>query len=562
MLALPLDSSGEEIPHRFKLAHWNRVGGVIPAFSWDGTLVAMSTGSGEVAIYDVATRQLELMVTAPPQTEGISFNLEFSPDGSAIAVTYLLSDGLKGARLWDTVTGELLRTFEHEDDVWDLGFTPDGMTLVTADAAGVIKIWNVATGELIGTFTGHAGGVTDIQVSPDGRLVASGGDADVLIWDLEGLEIVEEIVGHSGGVDGIDFSPDGSLLITGSWVDESTRLWDLSANWSHERSNVPGAEDLPGAVYFAPDAPTLVASRGEGLITVWGSAGTDENYTIGGLGPITNQLAYSADSQLIGSAGSGGVMIWDAMSGDEQVILFDDEFASDIDFHPDGTMVVTSGDRGAELWPVAGGDPTQLTTRLSYAGVFSPDGFLVAVAHEDDPNQFALDIYELETMSVVARLPVGFLLEDASDQERPITGLAFSPDGALLVSTSEDALAIVWDTTTWEVSQRLEGHDASVSNAAFDPVRNELATASIDGTVKVWSLDTGVARLTLPGGPFTDVSYSADGRYLAAATDHGEVQVFMIDLDELVAEAGSRLTRGFTDTECAQYLHLAECPSQ
>jgi WD40 repeat protein len=131
-----------------------------------------------------------------------------------------------------------------------------------------------------------------------------------------------------------------------------------------------------------------------------------------------------------------------------------------------------------------------------------------------------------------------------------------------LVSTSEDALAIVWDTTSWEVSQRLEGHDASVSNAALDPVRNELATASIDGTVKVWDLDTGVARLTLPGGPFTDVSYSSDGRYLAAATDHGEVQVFMIDLDELVAESESRLTRGFTDAECAQYLHLAECPSQ
>ncbi len=181
------------------------------------------------------------------------------------------------------------------------------------------------------------------------------------------------------------------------------------------------------------------------------------------------------------------------------------------------------------------------------------------VAHEDDPNVFALTIYELETMTVVESLPVGFFVEEGGAHTRPITGLAFNQDGAVLVTTSEDALAIVWDTTTWEVSQTLEGHDASVSNAAFDPVRNELATASIDGTVKIWNLDTGAARLTLPGGPFTDVSYSSDGRYLAAATDHGEVQVFMIDLDELVAESESRLTRVFTDAECIQYLHLAEC---
>jgi WD40 repeat protein len=95
---------------------------------------------------------------------------------------------------------------------------------------------------------------------------------------------------------------------------------------------------------------------------------------------------------------------------------------------------------------------------------------------------------------------------------------------------------------------------------AFDPIRNEVATASADGTVKVWDLDTATVRLTFFGSaPFSSVSYGPDGRYLVAHNDSGLVQVFMLDLDELVEESATRLTCTWTDAECAQYLRTSEC---
>lgn len=94
--------------------------------------------------------------------------------------------------------------------------------------------------------------------------------------------------------------------------------------------------------------------------------------------------------------------------------------------------------------------------------------------------------------------------------------------------------------------------------------RRKLATAGEDTTGRVWDLRTGKATLTVSGPKLylTSVAFSPDGRRLAIGSRDGTVWVYVLPADELTAVARARLTRGWTNQECARYLPGGRCPSR
>ena len=102
-----------------------------------------------------------------------------------------------------------------------------------------------------------------------------------------------------------------------------------------------------------------------------------------------------------------------------------------------------------------------------------------------------------------------------------VWGVAFSPDGTRLATTSDDGTARLWDSTTGESLLTLTGHTGRVRGVAFSPDGTRLATTSDDDTARLWDSTTGESLLTLTGhtGGVWGVAFSPDGTRLATASD-------------------------------------------
>jgi WD40 repeat protein len=88
-----------------------------------------------------------------------------------------------------------------------------------------------------------------------------------------------------------------------------------------------------------------------------------------------------------------------------------------------------------------------------------------------------------------------------SDATGGFTGLAYSPDGAILAGGGLDGTVWLWDGRSGALLQTLTGHENMVVGLAFAPDGSRLATASWDSTAKVWDLASGQESRHLPAIP-------------------------------------------------------------
>ncbi|KAH2148396.1 hypothetical protein KXW33_005324, partial [Aspergillus fumigatus] len=80
-----------------------------------------------------------------------------------------------------------------------------------------------------------------------------------------------------------------------------------------------------------------------------------------------------------------------------------------------------------------------------------------------------------------------------------VWSVAFSQDGQLLASGSDDKTIKLWDPTTGALKHTLVGHSDSILSVAFSQDGQFLASGSDDETIKLWDPTTGNLKHTLEG---------------------------------------------------------------
>jgi len=148
------------------------------------------------------------------------------------------------------------------------------------------------------------------------------------------------------------------------------------------------------------------------------------------------------------------------------------------------------------------------TNRVSGCAV-SPDGAFIVSASEDR----TLKVWDARTGQ--ARLTL-------HGHTNRVRGCAVSPDGAFIVSASWDTMLKVWDARSGEARLTLHGHTNRVRGCAVSPDGAFIVSASWDTTLKVWDARTGTCLITFPvEGALQACTFHPDGKHLVAAGASG-----------------------------------------
>jgi WD40 repeat protein len=149
---------------------------------------------------------------------------------------------------------------------------------------------------------------------------------------------------------------------------------------------------------------------------------------------------------------------------------------------------------------------------------FSPDGRIVASGSDDT----TVKLWDVAS---------GRELRTLRGHSNKVNAVAFSPDGRTLASASDDKTIKLWDVERGRETSTLSGHSGEVNSVAYSTDGSMLASGSVDSTVKLWDVASGRDVRTLGGASkgeedkVRSVAFSPDGRILAFGRDDGTVKL-------------------------------------
>ncbi|MXV78825.1 T9SS type A sorting domain-containing protein, partial [Candidatus Poribacteria bacterium] len=239
------------------------------AFSPDGNILASKSGEW-ILLWDIE-RSLHIATLKDFGEERLSRSnldsaLTYSPDGRFLVSAY---DRFTAIHLWAAGRIPAAAFVGHTDGVRTIDISFDGKTLASGSNDNTVKLWDVATRKNTATFNGHSDQVYSVVFNNDASILASGGkDKTIILWDVVTEEPIHLLTGHTDTVNCLAFSKDGGTLVSsGGWYDSTIRLWDVTSGEQKKilKGHTSGVRDI----LFVHDGSTLISGSGDGTVLFW-----------------------------------------------------------------------------------------------------------------------------------------------------------------------------------------------------------------------------------------------------------------------------------------------------
>jgi WD40 repeat protein/uncharacterized caspase-like protein len=464
-----------------------------------------------------------------------------SPDGRFI-VTGGRNDYM--VKIWDIASGRIVRNLSgHTDVVKTVAITSDARYIVSGSDDKTVKIWDIRSGRQVRSFKVEPfaklaytarlrGEISDIDISPDGRLLAVTTDDEVpRIFDFSTGKERHALTGHSNTAWRVDFSPDGKWLASGS-TDDTVKIWDVKSG--REMQTLASEGNMVTEVEFSPDGKflaALVTAEKKAWIRLWDSHRWKKIRDMAQMNEIWNMtVSPNGKHVAVNGKASGQLrqMLYDIRNGKKIREFKNHPYTSKGLFSPNGKSLFTTLIT-VDQWDVASGvkrrsfEGPQVDT--IHSAMFIPEKNHLISTSEDTRQ----DLWNLALGGLYRRIK----------HEEGVTVSDLSSDGKFELTGFKTGKVVLRDLDTNEIKYRVKAHNKLVHALSISPDGKWFASGTTKGEVVLWKLDTGKKVRILKGHQkkiIKNLAFSADGSLLASACWDKSVKVWSVPQGRLKSD--------------------------
>jgi WD40 repeat protein len=335
----------------------------------------------------------------------------------------------------------------------------------------------------------------------------------------------------------ISLLTDGETVVSGSW--QGVKLWTIGSSEEPANFSSDGTH-----VAISRDGKKMATVGWDNTVKLWDREQRRELKPLSGHDKFITSLAFSSDGKTLATASfDNTIKLWDLHTYEERATLkIDTMFVNSMVFSSHDSILAVISWR-INLWDLRTNEEIRIKgyelTRVS-AAAFSPDGKTLGLATSDG----TVRLWNVKPPFRWIRTKLSRFLAPYPElltfkaHENNIDSLAFSPDGQKLATASGDGTVKLWDIASemrslWKVglaqffSKRqqlatLKGHEDTVKSVAFSSNGEVLVTASPDGTAKLWETETSPKSALCQGDLINSLTFSPDGKTLVTVGSWGE----------------------------------------